>query len=79
MPRKKPPRFEEDFFKVTVLLTIIPRAVTEKSQMFKSPDGHDVWLPLSQIKIGETSSATIKSVEMPAWLAKKHGLEDHAE
>lgn len=50
-------------------------ARTEKAVLFHTGDKSDaVWLPLSQIEIGETGIAGIVTISLPEWLAADKGL-----
>lgn len=49
---------------------------TDKAVLIEDPTqpGSEIWLPLSQIKLGSESGGGLTDIEMPAWLAEKKGL-----
>ena len=47
---------------------------TGKSFLVKFDDGTEVWLPLSQVKVGDVFDEDMVEVQIPAWLCQDKGL-----
>lgn len=61
-------------------VTLEPKFVKGKAQAFTQGEVDDtgrevwIWLPLSQIEVGEKDAGGTCEVSMPEWLAKDKGL-----